>query len=154
MSIFRMENNESNLNRFDELEQSLEVFIENARHLCVIAADFQPSTGQNVLNQKLQALVNALQELDQSKGKFQDVKVPIELIDYVESGKNPQLYAKDCIERTLQRNKEVNGKIELYKKFRASLLKEMTEEFPKETMQYRAIREYGDSSTSRSYGDK
>uniref|UniRef100_A0A5S6QUL2 Mediator of RNA polymerase II transcription subunit 10 n=1 Tax=Trichuris muris TaxID=70415 RepID=A0A5S6QUL2_TRIMR len=88
------------------------------------------------------AFISGLQDLDSKKSKFHDVKVPIELLEYVDSGKNPQLYTRDCIERTLARNRELNGKIDQYKKFRCMLLNELTEEFPKETIQYRTIREY------------
>ncbi|KAL1237249.1 Mediator of RNA polymerase II transcription subunit [Trichinella pseudospiralis] len=108
--------------------------------LCMVATDFQASS-QTVLNQKIQAVLGGLQELSAKHSKFNDIKIPVELLDYVDAGKNPQLYTKDCIEKTLIRNKEVNGKIEQYKKFRACLLNELTDLFPKETIQYRTIRE-------------
>lgn len=38
--------------KLEELEQHLEMFIENARQLGIIATDFQPQ-GQNVLNGKM-----------------------------------------------------------------------------------------------------
>lgn len=41
------------------------------------------------------------------KGQFMDVKIPLELLDYLDQGKNPQLYTRECLERTVNRNKEV-----------------------------------------------
>ena len=38
--------------KFEVLEQQLELFIENTRQLAIIVGDFQPQ-GQSVLNQKL-----------------------------------------------------------------------------------------------------
>lgn len=38
--------------KFDALEQQLEMFIENTRQMGIIVEDFQPQ-GQNVLNQKM-----------------------------------------------------------------------------------------------------
>ena len=38
--------------KFDVLEQNLEMFIENTRQIGIIVSDFQPQ-GQNNLNQKL-----------------------------------------------------------------------------------------------------
>jgi len=38
--------------KFEALEQQLEMFIENTRQLGIIVGDFQPQ-GQPVLNQKL-----------------------------------------------------------------------------------------------------
>ncbi|EPB66028.1 hypothetical protein ANCCEY_14886 [Ancylostoma ceylanicum] len=81
------------------------------------------------------------QELDQMRNQFADVKVPLELLDVLDQGKNPQLYTKEVLERTLQKNKEVNGKVETYKKFHAALLKELGEEMPEDTMTYRNIRD-------------
>uniref|UniRef100_A0A914XAH7 Mediator of RNA polymerase II transcription subunit 10 n=1 Tax=Plectus sambesii TaxID=2011161 RepID=A0A914XAH7_9BILA len=134
--------------RLNTLEQTLEAFQENARQLGVIASDFQPKS-QDALNQKLQTLVSGLQELDHMKNSLGDVKIPLELLDYLDQGKNPQLYTKEVIDRTLAKNQQVNGKIELYKKFRATLLKELSEEMPHETMRYRSIREKaGDPSGS------
>ena len=38
--------------KFEMLEQQLELFIENTRQIGIVVSDFQPQ-GQNVLNQKL-----------------------------------------------------------------------------------------------------
>ena len=38
--------------KFESIEQQLEMFIENTRQLSIIVSDFQPQ-GQSVLNQKL-----------------------------------------------------------------------------------------------------
>lgn len=38
-----------------------------------------------------------------------DVKIPLELLEYLDEGKNPQLYTKECLERTLNKNKEVTA---------------------------------------------
>ena len=40
--------------KFENLEEQLERFIENTRQLGIIVSDFQPQ-GQNALNQKLYA---------------------------------------------------------------------------------------------------
>lgn len=45
--------------KFEALEQQLELFIENTRQLGIIVSDFQPQ-GQNVLNQKLYVSVMGL----------------------------------------------------------------------------------------------
>lgn len=41
------------------------------------------------------------------KSQFTDVRVPIELLNFLDQGKNPQLYTKECLQRTKQQNKEV-----------------------------------------------
>ncbi|KAJ1522766.1 hypothetical protein ONE63_001923 [Megalurothrips usitatus] len=123
----------------ENLETQLEVFIENVRQIRIIVSDFQPQ-GQSVLNQKIQSLVQGLQEVDKLKSQVQDVHVPLEVFDYIDSGRNPQLYTKDCIEKALTKNEQVKGKIDAYRKFKAHLLLELNSSFPNELTKYRAIR--------------
>ena len=92
------------------------------------------------MNQKIQALVGGLQEIDKLKNQVQDVHVPLEVFEYIDEGRNPQLYTKDCIEKALNKNEEVKGKIDSYRKFKTSMLVELQKTFPKELNKYRAIR--------------
>uniref|UniRef100_A0A914HXP4 Mediator of RNA polymerase II transcription subunit 10 n=1 Tax=Globodera rostochiensis TaxID=31243 RepID=A0A914HXP4_GLORO len=130
---------QSGESRFNQLERNLELFQENARHMGVIASDFT-SKSQEPLNQKIHTLISGLQVLDQLKSQFTDVRVPIELLDYLDNGQNPQLYTKELLERTRQRNKELNGKTEMYRKFQACLLQELHREMPSDVEEYVRIR--------------
>jgi hypothetical protein len=62
------------------------------------------------------------------------------LFSYIDQGRNPQLYTKDCIEKALAKNEQVKGKIDAYRKFKAHLLVELNSVFPNELTKYRAIR--------------
>lgn len=99
----------------------MSVLQENSRQLGLIASDFH-SKSQEPLNQRVHTLVSGLQvkkiismrqayfflqELDQIKNQFADVKVPLEILDYLDEAKNPLLYTKECLQRTLNKNKEV-----------------------------------------------
>ncbi|KAK2193611.1 hypothetical protein NP493_11g09027 [Ridgeia piscesae] len=125
--------------KFEALEQQLEMFIENTRQLGIIVGDFQPQ-GQPVLNQKLHTMVTGLQEVDKLRSQLQDVQIPLEVFEYIDHGKNPQLYTKDCMEKSLARNESVKGKIETFKKFKMLLIVELTKVFPQEMNKYRALR--------------
>ncbi|XP_037920223.1 mediator of RNA polymerase II transcription subunit 10 isoform X2 [Hermetia illucens] len=127
-------------NAIKELETQLEAFIENVRQIQIMVSDFQPH-GQNNLNQKVQGLVTGLQEIDKLKSQVQDVHIPIEVFDYIDQDKNPNLYTKDCIEKALMKNEEVKGKIDAYRKFKANMLVELQKTFPNELTMYRAIRD-------------
>lgn len=59
---------------------------------------------------------------------------------YIDQGRNPQLYTKDCIEKALAKNEQVKGKIDAYRKFKANMLVELSRTFPNELHKYRAIR--------------
>ncbi|KAF7996748.1 hypothetical protein HCN44_002394 [Aphidius gifuensis] len=124
----------------ESLEEQLEDFVENVRQIRIMVSDFQPQT-QSVLNSKIQSLVSGLQEVDKLKSQVQDVHVPLEVFDYIDQGRNPQLYTKDCIEKALTKNEEVKGKIDAYRKFKANMLVELNRVFPNELAKYRAIRD-------------
>ncbi|KZS09044.1 Mediator of RNA polymerase II transcription subunit 10 [Daphnia magna] len=123
----------------ENLENQLELFVENVRQVKIIVSDFQPQ-GQSVLNQKINSIVQGLQEIDKLKSQVQEVHVPLEVFDYIDEGRNPQLYTKDCMEKALNKNEQVKGKIDSYRKFRAHLLEELSQVFPNETMKYRTAR--------------
>ena len=99
----------SSNNVLDNLEVQLERSIENVRQIQVIVSDFQPQ-GQPGLNQKLQQIVKDLQEIDKVRPRVQDIQVPLEVFDYIDGGRNPQLYTKDCMEKALSKNEEVTRK--------------------------------------------
>ncbi|XP_077533701.1 mediator of RNA polymerase II transcription subunit 10-like [Haemaphysalis longicornis] len=123
----------------EALETNLEMFIENVRQLGIIVSDFQPQ-GQTTLNQKINHIVTLMQEVDKCKPQVQDIQVPLEVFDYIDQGRNPQLFTKDCMEKALTKNEQVKGKIESYRRFKALLLVELSKVFPTEMAKYRAIR--------------
>lgn len=68
---------------------------------------------------------------------------PVDIIysfSYIDEGRNPQLYTKDCMEKAMNKNEAVKGKIDAFRRFRAHLLVELTNVFPTEMAKYRAIR--------------
>ncbi|NXC51486.1 MED10 polymerase, partial [Aleadryas rufinucha] len=104
--------------KFDSLEEHLEKFVENIRQLGIIVSDFQPSS-QTGLNQKLSVFST---------------------FRYIDQGRNPQLYTKECLERALAKNEQVKGKIDTMKKFKSLLIQELTKVFPEDMAKYKAIR--------------
>lgn len=72
------------------------------------------------------------------------------LYRYIDRGRNPQLYTKDCIEKALHKNEQVKGKIDAFKKFKANVLTDLGQTFPNELNKYRALRSncYGTSSVA------
>jgi mediator of RNA polymerase II transcription subunit 10 len=129
----------SNSLPLEQLELQLERAIENVRQVRIVVSDFQPQ-GQPGLNQKLQQIVRDLGEIDKLRPSVADIQVPLDVFDYIDSGRNPQLYTKDCMEKAHSKNGEVKGKIDAYRMFKARLLVELSAVFPNEMMFYRANR--------------
>uniref|UniRef100_A0A3P8RX73 Mediator of RNA polymerase II transcription subunit 10 n=1 Tax=Amphiprion percula TaxID=161767 RepID=A0A3P8RX73_AMPPE len=97
--------------KFDNLEEHLEKFIENIRQMGIIVSDFQPSS-QAGLNQKLNFMISGLQDIEKCRQQLHEINVPLEVFEYIDQGRNPQLYTKECLERALARNEQVKGKID------------------------------------------
>lgn len=98
-------------------------------------------------------MVTGLQEIDKIKPQVQDVHVPFEVFDYIDQGKNPQLYTKDCIEKALTKNEEVKGKIDSYRKFKMNMMLELRKTFPNEIDKYRVLRGDGDDNDNDNDGE-
>ncbi|CAG2171724.1 unnamed protein product [Oppiella nova] len=151
----------------DQLETNLESLTENVRQLGIIVSDFQPQgQGQTALNHKLNQIVTSLQDIDRIKnemnGKNSDIQVPLEVFDdhRYTSDVSPKRcdkttwllpslgvnICKDCMEKALQKNELMKGKIDSYRRFKAMLLVELSKVFPNEMGKYRAVR--GDERSS------
>lgn len=126
----------------DQLESHIEIFVENVRQLGLIVSDFQ-QTGQPVLNQKLNQVVSSLRDIDRLKETTRGTLVPVEIFEYIDSGKNPQFYTKDYMEKALSKNEAVKGKIDYYKKLKKLLIEELTKVYPSEMNMYLVSRPEG-----------
>lgn len=124
----------------ENLELEMEVFVEKVRQLGIIVTDFQQQTGQPVLNQNINQIVNSLKDIDKLKDNIKDIQLPIEVFEYIDSGRNPQFYTRDFMEKALTKNEEVKGKIENYKRFKKILTEELTKVFPSEMNKYHTFR--------------
>ncbi|EDO47250.1 predicted protein [Nematostella vectensis] len=125
---------------FDLLEQTIEQFVETTRQIGIIVSDFQPGS-QGVLNQKINMMVDNLREIEKCKAHVADVEVPLEVFEYIDQGRNPQLYTKDCLEKALVKNEQVKGKIDAYKNFKSLLVDELSKVLPKDMKEYNKIKE-------------
>jgi hypothetical protein len=63
------------------------------------------------------------------------------VISYIDEGKNPLLYTKDCLLKTLRKNEEIKGKIVTFKTFRDTILDELNKNFPEEYDAYMKTRQ-------------
>lgn len=126
--------------RFELLGQTIEQFVETTRQIGIIVSDFQHGS-QGVLNQKINSMIDNMREIEKCKTHVQDIEVPLEVFEYIDQGRNPQLYTKDCLEKAQEKNQQVNGKIDAYKDFRSLLVDELSKQFPKELEEYQQIKQ-------------
>lgn len=130
---------EEHSGKFELLQQNIEQFIETSRQIGIMVSDFQPGC-QDVLNGKVNMLIQNMQEIEKSKESVKDVEVPPEIFQYIDQGHNPQLYTKDCLEKALNKNEEVKGKIDSYKNFKTILQDELKKELPEAMDRYQEFK--------------
>eukprot|EP00126_Sphaerothecum_destruens_P015400 Sdes_comp9396_c0_seq1m857 len=61
-----------------------------------------------------------------------NIQVPAQILDYIDQGRNPDLYMRDCLQETLSLKETTLGKVEAYKAFHSSLQQSMQEVIPQE----------------------
>ncbi|KAJ0044057.1 hypothetical protein NL108_006278, partial [Boleophthalmus pectinirostris] len=57
-------------------------------------------------------MISGLQDIEKCRQQLHEINVPLEVFEYIDQGRNPQLYTKECLERALARNEQVKGKID------------------------------------------
>lgn len=97
------------------------------------------ANSQYILLERLNFLVNELNEM-QKAAQNTDIQVPLEVIRFIDDGKNPDEFTKDIINKCIQRNQTTKGKSEAFKNLRKQLLEELEQEYPEEVEVYRELR--------------
>ncbi|KAJ4969487.1 hypothetical protein NE237_016188 [Protea cynaroides] len=91
------------------------------------------------LLQRMNALVSELDTM-QKLGENCDIQVPMEVVNLIDDGKNPDEFTKDVINSCIARNQITKGKTDAFKGLRKHLLEELEQTFPDEVEAYREIR--------------
>lgn len=59
-----------------------------------------------------------------------EVAVPREVIQYIEDGRNPDIYTREFVEIVIKQNQFMKGKMEAYRDFRDVLAEQIRISFP------------------------
>ncbi|KAG1065310.1 hypothetical protein G6F42_026852 [Rhizopus arrhizus] len=89
----------------DKLNELLQKLFE----LSVIVYDFQPD-GNKLVWKKINEIIEHYKEVDDLKDGI-DSFIPEEVINFVEHGKNPDIFTQGFVERAATENQFTNGKI-------------------------------------------
>ncbi|KAI8989521.1 mediator complex, subunit Med10 [Pilobolus umbonatus] len=110
------------------LENQLNDLLQNLFELSVIVYDFQ-SAGNNRVWKKINNIIEHYKEIEQLKDGLEEY-IPEEVINYVEQGRNPDIFTQKFVERTATENQFTNGKIKAVDEFKQLLTKEFSQSFP------------------------
>ncbi|KAL0087068.1 transcription factor subunit Med10 of mediator complex-domain-containing protein [Phycomyces blakesleeanus] len=110
------------------LEEQLNEMLQVLFELSVVVYDFQPE-GNKLVWDKINAITDHYQKMDELKDGL-EAFVPEEVINYVENGKNPDIFTQTFVERAASENQFTNGKIKAVDSFRNILSNEFLKSFP------------------------
>ncbi|KAF9324907.1 Mediator of RNA polymerase II transcription subunit 10 [Podila minutissima] len=120
-----------------DLELKLKELIECLLELSITVYDFQPESN-SLVHQKIQELISQISDIEAFKDKL-DIMVPMEVLSFIEDGRNPDLFTKSFIECVAGENQFTNGKITAMKSFESSLTQNLGAVFPEEMDEYQDI---------------
>ncbi|XP_058085477.1 mediator of RNA polymerase II transcription subunit 10b [Magnolia sinica] len=97
------------------------------------------ASSQLPLLQRLNAVVSELDAM-QRLAENCNIQVPMEVVNLIDDGKNPDEFTRDVINSCISRNQITKGKTDAFKSLRKHLLEELEQAFPDEVEAYREIR--------------
>lgn len=128
-SIVDTASNEPLINTAAQLQALIESFIE----LGVLVHDNQGTPqSQTALIHKTNQLVSQLSGLSASPFTHQ-YPVPVDVINYIEGGRNPDIYTREFVEVTAKSNARLKGKMIGFRKLADVLGEKLGQEFPRLT---------------------
>lgn len=117
------------------VEQQLAAVIESFIELGVSVYDF-PGTSEasqgmvTNLRRNVDRLANLNRQSNDPESQLQNVHVPFEVVQYIEDGRNPDIYTREFVEAIRRSNQYQRAKMHGLRQLRDSLAEKIVEEFP------------------------
>lgn len=123
----------------DQLQQ----LIETQRELGILVYDYQATREvKEAVESRVNLLVDQLNTLNQAVADS-DIKVPLDVVEYIENGRNANVYTREFVELLAKQNQYVNGKIKAMKEFGNILADELTAAYPELESKVKEIQNQG-----------
>ncbi|KAF7533041.1 hypothetical protein G7Z17_g13571 [Cylindrodendrum hubeiense] len=116
-----------------ELEQQLKDIIQDLYQVMVQVStyDSMGRSSRDVLTNEIKTLSRSLQILHTSASPPNNLpSIPPELLEYVENGRNPDIYTREFVELVRRGNQLMRGKLNAFGSFRDVLAEQMTAAMP------------------------
>ncbi|XP_048319952.2 mediator of RNA polymerase II transcription subunit 10b [Ziziphus jujuba] len=132
-------------NAVDDPKQNLNQVINSIQktlgllHQLYLTVSSFNAASQLPLLQRLNSLVMELDNMVKLSEKC-NIQVPMEVLNLIDDGKNPDEFTKDVINSCIAKNQITKGKTDAFKSLRNHLLEELEQTFPDEVESYREMR--------------
>lgn len=132
-----------------DIQHTIEAFIE----LGIIVHDYpdEPTT-KRALDMQINKLVEDMGRVQRDSSALRDVNIPIDILDYIDAGRNPDIYSREFVEHVVQQNQFINGKIKGMCQFRDILASELSDAFPDLKDQLATVVDYSKNPKEKDAG--
>ncbi|KAK4999379.1 RNA polymerase II mediator complex subunit [Elasticomyces elasticus] len=93
------------------------------------ASDYQGPNSARALTEDIKKLITNLLLLSRSAHRL-PTAIPPEIVEYVESSRNPDIYTREFVELVQKHNQQLKGRSEAFALFRDVLAREMMSALP------------------------
>lgn len=122
------------------LQEEISNIIETFVHLGVQVHDFQGTEEAKLgLANHINKTITKLREISQ-RNDLSNIMIPTDLLNYIQDGRNPDIYTREFVEVVRKINQYLNGKSLAFEKFRDILAASIKQEFPELTNEVDMIK--------------
>lgn len=119
----------------NSVEQQLGAIVESFVELGVSVYDF-PGTSEasqgmvTNLKRNVDRLAKLNQKSNDPESQLNNINIPLEVVQYIEDGRNPDIYTREFVEAIRRSNQYQRAKMHGLRQLRDSLADKIIEEFP------------------------
>ncbi|ODV94830.1 hypothetical protein PACTADRAFT_76437 [Pachysolen tannophilus NRRL Y-2460] len=118
-------------NPLAKTQNQLAIIIETLLHLGVLVHDFQGTEDAKIgLTSLMSKLITQLQVIDKPEESLDKVPIPLDVLQYIEDGRNPDVYTREFVESVRKSNQYLKGKTLAFTRLRDTLGDQIISEFP------------------------
>lgn len=131
----------------DQVRGDILKTVESLIEIGVMVHDYfgEPSTKQ-ALESKVKAFHTDLQRVVADSSQLGDTTVPLDILSYIDNGRNPDVYSREFVEVVVKQNQYINGKTKAMQQFKERLIQDLGSEFPQWSNVFEGYK--GDPPTS------
>ncbi|KAG0683342.1 RNA polymerase II mediator complex subunit [Pichia californica] len=122
------------------LQEEISSIIETFVHLGVQVHDFQGTEEAKLgLANHINKTILKLRDIS-CRNDLSNIIIPTDLLNYIQDGRNPDIYTREFVEVVRKINQYLNGKSLAFEKFRDILAASIKQEFPELTSEVDLIK--------------
>ncbi|CAI2184268.1 2897_t:CDS:2 [Funneliformis geosporum] len=130
------------------LELTIDNLLTKIWEIMVQLNDYNPEN-KWALSKNLSELADQFDKIHKLQEKIKHIEVPLEVIEYIDEGRNPDKFMVDYVDEVIKENESVNIKNEAIQNFSELLLEQLQESFPEQTDCY---KQYQSSKSKKTNG--